>query len=567
MAIDPNIVLGLKPPTAAVAASPLEDYSKGLTLRALIGQNQLQQLQVQQAQQTLADDARYRQIVGDHFGNGGAAASPSVAATGVQPGTVAAPATAPAVASPNGIPVAPDAISVKGAPVAAPSATLDALIPKLQAAGLHTQAATLQKQVDEHNKSKAGTEKDIAETGKTRTEQEVKALEYSSSALADVAKMPPERQQAGYETALAISEKLLPGSAANLRKIMPTYNPQQAGQLVSAGITHAQQLTNEMETRRTIETERNNREQNQSSRISAGAAASQASTAAKRLELEKTQVLPDNAGVVDRTTGKVTPLVSALDGKVIPAGEKPPSGYRRVPGTDKLEFIPGGPADPDTKMGTMGNREAVQVSRVLGGANQAMNDLKNVVQMPLTASSGFFGGRKQGPGLFDAGREVLANKMTSQEAQSYNVLSAGFQRSLAAIEAMGLMPNGTLTHQMDAVVFKEGDSQLTKLQKFAQTRQIVDAGLETIMSNPRMPEAQKEEARRIRTELNNAVPFTQTDLIKLQNAQLENPNATLKDVQAANPSLAAKPAAASVPTATGPGGKKLQLVNGKWIPL
>ncbi|MBF9666383.1 hypothetical protein IAI38_11655, partial [Streptococcus pseudopneumoniae] len=86
-------------------------------------------------------------------------------------------------------------------------------------------------------------------------------------------------------------------------------------------------------------------------------------------------------------------------------------------------------------------------------------------------------------GILDATKEVLANKLTSQEVQSYNVMSTGFQRALASIEAAGLMPTGQLTHQMDAVIFKEGDTNFTKLQKLAQTRQIVEEGLETALSN------------------------------------------------------------------------------------
>lgn len=179
---------------------------------------------------------------------------------------------------------------------------------------------------------------------------------------------------------------------------------------------------------------------------------------------------------------------------------------------------------------TQSGREAIFTQRVIQSANQASKDLHNVVQLPMTASTGVFGGRKQGPGLFDATKEVLANKMTSQEVQSYNVMSTGFQRSLAAIESAGLAPPGSLTHQMDAVLFKEGDSNLTKLHKLAQTRQIVESGMETVAENPRVSEMEKKHAKSIVDSLREAVPFTHEDLIKLQAAQEINPKATLKDV-------------------------------------
>lgn len=206
-----------------------------------------------------------------------------------------------------------------------------------------------------------------------------------------------------------------------------------------------------------------------------------------------------------------------------------PAGYRKS-ADGNLEFIPGGPADPKTKEGKLGNRESVFLSRVMTSANEAAKDLENVVKLPMTASTGVFGGRQQGTGLFDATKEILANKMTGQEAQSYNVRSAGFQRSLAAIEASGLAPSGTLSHQMDAVLFKEGDTNFTKLEKLAQTRQIVEAGLETAMSNPRVPEQQLQHMEKVLEQIKKSVPFTIGDLDKLREEQRINPKATLGSV-------------------------------------
>lgn len=228
-----------------------------------------------------------------------------------------------------------------------------------------------------------------------------------------------------------------------------------------------------------------------------------------------------------RTRTEVERHNAATEGK----GEegKAPSGYRKKQdGT--LEFIPGGPADPNTKEGKLGSRESVFINRVATSAAEAAADLGNVVELPMTSSSGVFGGRKQGESMFSAGKETLANKMTTQEVQSYNVMSTGFQRSLASIEASGLAPSGTLSHQMDAVIFKEGDTNLTKLHKLAQTRQIVEKGLEVALSNPRVPKDQKAQMESSLEAVRKAVPFTHKDVISLQRAQDKDPKATLKDV-------------------------------------
>lgn len=204
-----------------------------------------------------------------------------------------------------------------------------------------------------------------------------------------------------------------------------------------------------------------------------------------------------------------------------------------------------------------GGRESVFNQRVIMGGNQAAKDLENVVQLPLTASTGFFGGRKQGPGLLDAGREVLANTMTGQEAQSYNAMATGFQRSLAAIEAMGLMPSGALTHQMDAVLFKEGDTNLTKLHKLAQTRQIIEAGLEVLESNPRVSPEEKGKVTSILKSVRKSVPFTHSDLINLAKEQAQNPSATLRDVMG-------KSGPKEGEEATSKSGKPMVYRNGRW---
>lgn len=184
--------------------------------------------------------------------------------------------------------------------------------------------------------------------------------------------------------------------------------------------------------------------------------------------------------------------------------------------------------------GTASGREAIFNKRIILSSNQAMKDLENVVQLPLSASTGILGGRRQGPGLFDAGKEVLANKMTSQESQSYNAMATGFQRSLATIEAAGLMPSGSLTHQMDAVIFKEGDTNLTKMHKLAQTRQIVESGLEVLLADDRVPKEIKDQIAGIVGRVEKAVPFTHQDLTRLTQEQQINPKTTLKDVMQKN---------------------------------
>ena len=200
-------------------------------------------------------------------------------------------------------------------------------------------------------------------------------------------------------------------------------------------------------------------------------------------------------------------------------------------------YIGGKEVDPETlgpvtKDGAMGNRESVFTQRIVLSANEAIKDLENVAKLPTTASSGFFGGRTQQGGLLDAAKETMTNKMTSEEVQKYNVVATGFQRSLSAIESAGLQPSGSLTNQMNAIIFKEGDTQYVKMLKLAQTRQIVEAGLETTLSNPRIPPETRAHIQGIIDKAKQIVPFTPAEVLDLEEKQQKRPKLTMKQFMA-----------------------------------
>lgn len=182
------------------------------------------------------------------------------------------------------------------------------------------------------------------------------------------------------------------------------------------------------------------------------------------------------------------------------------------------------------KVTVMGANESAQLNRVLMGGNQTAKALGNIVNLPISVSSGIFGGRQQGKSLFEAGKEALTNTMTTQEVQSYNTLTTGIQRALAAIESSGLAPSNSLMHMMNNVVIKEGDTHFTKLLKLAETRQVVEAGYEVILANPRVSESQKKQAQTALDEIRANVPFTPLQVLQLGTLQQQNPDATMKDI-------------------------------------
>lgn len=210
-------------------------------------------------------------------------------------------------------------------------------------------------------------------------------------------------------------------------------------------------------------------------------------------------------------------------------GGAPPSGYRLAKdGTGNLEVIPGGPAD---KTAGLGGRESVMFQRVASSAKAGLQDLKNISELPVGASTGFLGvGSSPGHSIMASARDALRNKLSSQDVQDYNTMIAGLSRNLSTIETAGLAPNGSITASMDSIMLREGDSGVTKLRKLAQARQIIIRGIETNLANPKLPKEQKELVQQIMDDTAAAVPFTQHDITEMQSRQTKNANVTLMDV-------------------------------------
>jgi hypothetical protein len=228
---------------------------------------------------------------------------------------------------------------------------------------------------------------------------------------------------------------------------------------------------------------------------------------------------------------------------------KVPAGYEKDPDNPgRVRPIPGGPKDPDAaSAGGLGQRAEVMFQRVANAGNEAVAAAENIMELPISASKGWFSFSGEQPtSVLDATKNVLANKVTSQDAQSYKVMIAGVKRNLAAIEASGLAPAGSLTESMGAVEINEGDTYMTKLRKMAELRQIVEKGLETNLSNPRIPEPQKKMLKDVISRMQAAIPFTQHDVTALDHNK--NPEVTIKDIAAAKG--LAKPSADGKPPQT-----------------
>ena len=210
--------------------------------------------------------------------------------------------------------------------------------------------------------------------------------------------------------------------------------------------------------------------------------------------------------------------------------KKAPAGFEWDPDKpDELRPIKGGPKDPNSK--PWSGREKIFGERILTSADEAVRAIQNITELPVKASSGWFGtGGGQEHGLFSSGKGALTNTLAPQDVQDYNTMLAGVKRNLATIESVGLAPSGALTEGFGSLELRQGDSNLTKLRKLAEMRQVVEAGLEPQLADSAIPDQIKDLMRHIQGNLEKAVPYTQHDVTTLQRAQKKNPDLTLEEL-------------------------------------
>jgi hypothetical protein len=252
--------------------------------------------------------------------------------------------------------------------------------------------------------------------------------------------------------------------------------------------------------------------------------------------MQQAQVDAENAlkGQRDRS-----PVAAGTDG----APARPPTGYRWA-ANGNLEPIPGGPANPQ-----MGSRERAFAERVRVAGESVADTLENISQMPIGASTGVFGiGSSPGKGILASTRDTLRNAATSEDVQIYTAALAGANRALAVLESAGLAPSGTAVQSMEALAWREGDTdQGTKLYKLAEMRQTVDNAMQTALTNPAITPDMAGQINEIRRRVAAAIPFSPLDIVKLRQAQGATTLADVLRMQGLRTETPAAPAANAPP--------------------
>jgi hypothetical protein len=184
---------------------------------------------------------------------------------------------------------------------------------------------------------------------------------------------------------------------------------------------------------------------------------------------------------------------------------------------DKFRVLTG------TASSTASSMNARFMNRVTESVNLGMKELDNIAHLSAGATTGTFAEA----GLAGTPVGMLARQVTPQEDQFMSSAGVGLGRALAGIEAMGLMPQGSLTNNFEKLLPKAGQSRLTAMANLGHMRQTIESGIETALDTKQLTKEQTDRLQQYQKQVKEIIPWLPQDVYKL--SQSKNPKATLRD--------------------------------------
>jgi hypothetical protein len=233
-------------------------------------------------------------------------------------------------------------------------------------------------------------------------------------------------------------------------------------------------------------------------------------------------------------SGRASQNVEVTDGegKVIFSGSarQTPQGWV----ADKDQQQVPVPDDGNIKIigrGGQGRQAAAQIQSMIGASSELVGETRNLMELPSTAVAGIFQGVQSvpAPKLGEAVARTLANKLTPEEATDLATSFQGVARSLATIEAQGRATGLVgLTGMSQGLMPQTGDTTGNILRKMATLRQIMERNIDAIEASPNASAEQKKLLKNLRGEMGTVVPFTVSEVNKLQHGDQETVMAAAK---------------------------------------
>ncbi len=169
--------------------------------------------------------------------------------------------------------------------------------------------------------------------------------------------------------------------------------------------------------------------------------------------------------------------------------------------------------------GGSGRQAEAQAMAMINAGNEAAASLKNLVELPVTATSGWFKGltSDKPESIAAAVGRSIAGYVNERDARSLQISWQGIGRSMATLEAAGRATGLVgLQKQAESLQPQKGDTYTNVLRSYAEIRQIVERSIETMKSSPGVSSDQKKLLDKIAKEAETTVPWTVHDVNQLE---------------------------------------------------
>lgn len=171
------------------------------------------------------------------------------------------------------------------------------------------------------------------------------------------------------------------------------------------------------------------------------------------------------------------------------------------------------------KEGVGTSRLLLPAARVVNAGLQLAESLRNLSEMGTNAKGSLYGNEEGGW----LSHGALTNAMTPPDIQRAQTIGMGIGRSLSVMDASGALPTESFTKQMSAAEMKFGDKVITRLQKFAESRQIGGRALVGINGTGALTPQQSMLSDLARKVIARSIPFTARDVQVISEAARTNP--------------------------------------------
>jgi hypothetical protein len=168
--------------------------------------------------------------------------------------------------------------------------------------------------------------------------------------------------------------------------------------------------------------------------------------------------------------------------------------------------------------GSAGRQEATQINALIGSGNEAAADIKNLMELPISATTGLFAGvGRDARTTAEAWQRGFATMMTPEDAKDVRTSALGIQREMATIEAQGRATGLVGLQKLnDDAIPMVNDSGEVIMRKYAQIRQVVERNIQMVLARTRLDPKQRELLEKNLQEIKEAVPFTVHDVNEMK---------------------------------------------------